>query len=267
MPGFEPRMTRAGVTRLMNKFSPVALATIALAGMSGAAHADLNAQGEVGLPLNPTAQIPQAGGFRVQGNYYDQARVLGDPLREYSLSGAIRAGRRLPLEISANVNRSEGLASNKATNFGVGAKYLFSRESDGIGFRTAAGAGYNEFDILKNYHAYIVASKYFGTITGERVPITGHLGLRYDRYEALGDKSNKASIYAGAEVPLTRTGQFQVLGEIGTKVISRGASPYSLGVRFRPAQQPFGATVGIQRQGVLDSKGRLFVQLGYTFGR
>lgn len=251
----------------MNKFSPVALATIALAGMSGAAHADLNAQGEVGLPLNPTAQIPQAGGFRIQGNYYDQARVLGDPLREYSLSAAIRAGQTLPLEISANINRSDGLASNKDTKFGFGAKYLFSRENSPVGFRTAAGVGYNEFDILKNYHAYVVASKYFGTITGERVPITGHLGLRYDRYEALGVKSDKASIYAGAEVPLTRTGEFQVLGEIQSKVASGGSAPYSIGVRYRPAQRPFGATVGLQRQGVLDSKGRLFVQLGYTFGR
>jgi hypothetical protein len=251
-------------TRMKN-ISKVALATIALAGMSGAAHADLNAQGEVGLPLNPTAQIPQTGGFRLQGNYYDN-QFGGDKISLYSLSGAIRAGATTPLEISANVNRSNGGASSKDTKFGLGAKYLFSREGDAIGVRTAAGIGYNEFDILKNYHAYVVASKYFGTVTGERVPITGHLGLRYDRYQALGITSNRPSIYAGAEVPLTRSGEFQVLGEIGSKVVSGGGSPYSLGVRFRPKQQPFGATVGIQRTGVFDSKGRIFAQVGYTFG-
>ncbi len=244
----------------------VALATIALAGMSGAAHADLNQNGEVGLPLNPTAQIPQTGGFRLQGNYYDVARILGDPLRVYSLSGAIRAGATTPLEISGAINRSDGSAATKDTNFSLGAKYLFSREADPIGVRTAAGIGYNEFDIVKNYHAYIVATKYFGEVTGERVPITGHLGLRYDRFQSSGVTSNRPSIYAGAEVPLTRTGEFQALGEIGSKVVSGGGSPYSIGVRFRPRQQPFGATIGLQNQGVLDSKGRLFAQVGYTFG-
>jgi len=250
----------------------VALATIALAGMSGAAKADLNQVGEVGLPLNPTAQLPQAGGFRIQGNYYDQGRILGDPLKNYSIGAAIRAGQTLPLEISGNVNRSQGRASNKKTDFGVGAKYLFSRENDAIGIRTAAGIGYDQTDggfiagNLKNYHAYLVASKSLGDLTQGRVPITGHLGLRYDRYQASGAKSNTASIYAGAEVPITSTGTFQALGEIGTKVVKGGGSPYSAGIRFRPKQQPFGATVGIQRQGIFDSKSRIFVQIGYTFG-
>lgn len=252
----------------MKNVCKVAVATIALAGMSGAAHADLNAQGEVGLPLNPTAQIPQAGGFRLQGNYYDN-QFAGDKISLYSLSGAIRAGQTTPLEISANVNRSNGNASQKSTNFGVGAKYLFSRETDPLGVRTAAGIGYNEFDILKNYHAYLVASKSFGNVVpgAGAASITGHLGVRYDRYQALGITSNRPSIYAGAEVPLTRTGEFQVLGEIGSKVVSGGGSPYSIGVRFRPRQQPFGATVGLQRLGTFDSKGRLFAQVGYTFGR
>jgi len=250
----------------------VALATIALAGMSGAAKADLNQVGEVGLPLNPTAQIPQAGGFRIQGNYYDQGRILGDSLKNYSLGAAIRAGQTLPLEISGNVNRSQGTASNKKTDFGVGAKYLFSRENDAIGIRTAAGIGYDQTDggliagNLKNYHAYLVASKSLGELTQGRVPITGHLGLRYDRYQASGAKSNTASIYAGAEVPITPSGTFQAIGEIGTKVVKGGGAVYSAGVRFRPNQQPFGATVGIQRQGIFSNKSRIFVQIGYTFG-
>lgn len=250
----------------------VALATLALAGMSGAARADLNQVGEVGLPLNPTAQLPQPGGFRIQGNYYDQGRILGDSLKNYSIGAAIRAGQTLPLEISGNVNRSQGTASNKKTDFGVGAKYLFSREDDAIGIRTAAGIGYDQTDgglivgNLKNYHAYIVASKSLGDLTQGRVPITGHLGLRYDRYDASGTKSNTASIYAGAEVPITSSGTFQAVGEIGSKVVKGGGAVYSAGLRFRPKQQPFGATVGIQRQGVFGNKSRVFVQIGYTFG-
>ncbi len=42
--------------KIMNS---VALATVALAALAGSAHADLNISGAVGLPLNPTAQIPQ----------------------------------------------------------------------------------------------------------------------------------------------------------------------------------------------------------------
>ncbi len=251
----------------------VALATIALAGMSGAAHADLNQVGEVGLPLNPTAQIPQAGGFRLQGNYYDAGRAFGGTIREYSVGGAIRAGQKLPLEVSGNINYSNGAGSNKKTLFGIGAKYLFSRENDPIGVRLAVGAGYGETDggfllgNLRNYHAYAVATKSLGQLTQGRVPITGHLGLRYDNYKASGfNGTNRASVYLGAEVPVTPTGEVQVLGEIGTKVIKGGGSPYSAGLRYRPTQQPFGATIGIQRQGVLDNKGRIFIQIGYTFG-
>ncbi len=209
---------------------------------------------------------PSEIGLGKRESVADVARVLGDPLRVYSLSGALRAGATTPLEISGAINRSDGAAANKGTNFSLGAKYLFSREADAIGVRTAAGIGYSEFDVVRNYHVYAVATKYFGTVTGERVPITGHLGVRYDRFEAFGVNSNRPSIYAGAEVPLTRTGEFQVLGEFGTKVVSGGASPYSIGVRFRPRQQPFGATIGLQRQGILDSSGRLFAQVGYTFG-
>ncbi len=66
---------------------------------------------------------------------------------------------------------------------------------------------------------------------------------------------------------MTRTGDVQVIGEIGTKVVDEGGSPYSLGLRYRAAQQPFGATIGIQRLGFASNNSRIFAQIGYTFGR
>ncbi len=243
----------------------VALATLVLAGMSGAAHADLNYNGEVGLPLNPTAQIPQEGGFRLQGNYYD----LGNSVNFYSVGGAIRASKTAPIEINGAVNYVDGGGSNDV-RFSVGAKYLFSKESDKAGVRLAAGAGYSEYSIsgtaLKNTRAYLVASKSFGNPVEGRSSITGHLGVRYDHYE-FGGNSDKGSVYAGVEIPVTPTGEVQLLGEVGSKVADGGDVPYSVGLRYRPAQKPFGATVGIQRAGITSNDPKVFVQLGYTFGK
>jgi len=237
----------------------VALATLAIAGMSGAAHADLNYNGEVGLPINPTAQVPSTtGGFRLQGNYYD---LGGADL--YSLGGAVRASKTAPIEINGAVNYVDGGGDD--VRFSVGAKYLFSRESDPAGVRLAVGAGYSELSSLKNTRAYAVASKSFGNPVDGRVSATGHLGVRYDHYN-VGD-SDKASVFVGAEVPVTPKGDIQILGEAGTKVIDGGDFPYSLGLRYRASQQPFGATIGVQRLGITgNNNARLFVQLGYTFG-
>ena len=251
----------------MKSIFKVALATIALAGTSGAAHADLNYNGEVGLPLNPTAQVPSTtGGFRLQGNYYD----LGNSSRIYSVGGAARVSATSPIEVNGAVNYLD--ANSGDIGFSVGAKYLFSRESDPVGVRLAAGVGYsqlrNDAADLKNARAYLVATKSFGNVVEGRANITGHLGIRYDHYDASGGggNSSKASVYAGAEVPVTRDGSFQVLGEIGTKFIDGGDFPYSVGVRYRPVQGPFGATVGVQRIGFANNDPKLFVQLGYTFG-
>lgn len=244
----------------MKSMFKVALATLALAGMSGAAHADLNYNGEVGLPINPTAQIPQTGGFRLQGNYYD----LGGSTNLYSLGGAIRASATSPLEVNGAVNYVDGNGGGSDTRFSIGAKYLFSRETGPAGVRLAAGVGYSELSDAKNTRVYVVGSKSFGNPVEGRVSATGHLGLRYDRYRGAG---GRASVFVGAEVPVTRTGEFQVVGEFGTKVVDGGNSPYSLGLRYRPTQQPFGATIGIQRLGFSSDNARIFAQVGYTFGK
>lgn len=246
--------------RLFVKLVPACtVAALALSGLATSAHADLTVNGEVGLPLNPTAQVPEQKGVRLQGNYYD-----ADGGKLYTLAGAARVGTS-PLEVSAAYHHPTG-DGDPDDGFGVGVKYLFSRESDPAGVRLAVGAGYTKIDDLKNTRAYLVASKSLSAISEGKAPITGHLGLRYDHYKNVGS-SSKASVFAGVEVPLTSSGEFQAVGEIGTKIADGAKIPYSASLRYRPASQPFGVSLGIQQQGVFSDKGRFFAQIGYTFGK
>lgn len=244
----------------MRKYSiAAAVAALALTGLAGSARADLTVTGEVGLPLNPTAQIPEGKGIRLQGNYFDST---GGEL--YGLVAAGRAGTA-PVEINGGYLRASG-GGDSTNGFTIGAKYLISKETDPAGVRLAAGVGYYKLDELKNTRAYFVASKYFGELIEGKAPITGHLGLRYDNFKGFGNSSNKASVYAGVEVPVTPDGQFQFVGELATKTVDGGGTPYSASLRYRPQAQPFGASLGIARNGAFDNKGRFFAQIGYTFG-
>ena len=230
----------------------VAVATVALAALAGSAHADLNLNGAVGLPLNPTAQIPAQGGARIQGNYYD----LGNSTSYYGLFGAVRVGEKI--EVNGGINKTE----NYKSGFALGAKYLISRENDPAGVRLAVGGGYNRA-FLKNTNGYLVASKYLGDVTAGRTPITGHLGLRYDNFDGGGASSDKFSIFAGAEVPISQNG-LTAVGEVGSKIADGGGTPYSISVRYRRDAQPFGASIGLSQTGIGDGT-RLFAQIGYTF--
>lgn len=237
----------------MKMFHHVAIATVALAAMAGSAHADLNISGAVGLPLNPTAQIPAEGGARIQANYYD----FGGSAEEYGLFAAARVGDNI--EVNGGINKLDTYRSG----FAIGAKYLFSRESDPAGVRFAVGAGYDRA-LLKNTNVYAVASKSLGQISEDRAPITGHLGVRYDNFDAFGGNSDKVSVFAGVEVPVTPKGDLQFVGEIGSKIANGGDTPYSAGIRYRPEGRPFGASVGIAQYG-LTNNARLYAQVGYTF--
>lgn len=255
-------------------------ATAALSAAGGTAHADLNVFGEVGLPQNPTAQIPEQGGARVQANYYKLYDVNSGGLsadgKLYSIVGAFRAGDNV--EVSGGIHRLKsnfnflGTSSdNSDTGFSLGAKYLFTRESDPAKVRLAVGAGLFDIDQVKGQHVYGVASKSLNNPVDGKLPITGHLGIRYDRFDpSNASTSDKFSAFVGAEVPLTANGQFQVVGEAGTKQVDGGKAPYSLALRYRPVQKPLGITAGIARSGVFnnfgDSDPQLFVQVGYTFG-
>jgi hypothetical protein len=72
------------------------------------------------------------------------------------------------------------------------------------------------------------------------------------------------SLYGGVEVPITRRADVSFVGELQSKNIDGGGTPYSASIRYRPQNQPFGASIGLQRQGLGDTG--LFLQLGYTFG-
>jgi len=277
------RYTIASEETDMNKTFKAAIAAAALIGAASGARADLTIGGAVGLPLNPTAQIPEKGGVRLQANYYDQGDVKGGGATLGTKNYGIFAAGRVAdnIEISGGFEQAKYDASGfvlpdeKESGFALGAKYLFTKESDPAGVRIAAGVGYNKVQ-LRDTFAYVVASKYLGDVTEGKVPITGHLGLRYDRFKnsflanqfgVAATSENKVSVYAGVEVPFSNG--FAAVGEVQSKRIDGGDMPYSVSVRYRPKGSPVGGSIGWQRAGVgfggVDPKGGLFAQLGYTF--
>ena len=237
--------------------STLAIATVAAvaASVTGVAHADSTINGAIGLPLNPTAQIPAKGAIRLQADYFDF-----DGGSVYGLHAAGRAADRL--EINGGIERADASGSGgNETGIAIGAKYLISRESEKPGVRLAAGVGYSKV-LLKNTYGYFVASKYLGQLREGRTPITGHLGLRYDHFSDFND-SNKVSVYGGLEVPFTQKGDVAFVGELQSKNIDGGDTPYSASLRYRPVGQPYSASIGFQQIGFAGSG--FFVQGGYTF--
>lgn len=243
---------------------------------------ELTISGAVGLPLNPTAQIPAKGQWRVQGSYYDLGSLNTSIPSSYSQKtyGVYAAGRvgNLPLEINIGVSKlnesDSGYPSTdplglNGTGFSVGAKYQMWRSDDGTGM-ASIGVGYDQ-NLYKNLYAYIVGSKAF---TDRH--IVGHLGLRYDHYNIDSISSSMPSVYVGAEVPLDQDGRFAVVGELQSKNAKSGLAydsygtkiPYSLSLRMA-SENGITASIGIQRQGALseflDDSSGLFVQIGKNF--
>lgn len=258
-------------------------------------HNGLNINGEVGLPLNPTADIPGTSGVRVQANYFDGPRInIPGGSVDTKYYGIFAAGRTgdVPLEISGGVAKFDvdsdlGLGAGvdnaiedalDKTGLVIGAKYqLRGSGEDGRGVRVAVGAGYNRA-LVKNVHAYLVASKAFGV--GRR-SINAHAGVRYDRFKydfggGLDASSSKVSAFIGAEVPLDRQGRFNLVGEYGTRTADEddflSAAPYSLSLRYQNGKG-FAINGGIARigllsksSGFLDADGsRFFISAGQTF--
>lgn len=247
------------------------------------AHTSLNINGAVGLPLNPTAQIPEKGKAIVQANYYKLFQGNGGNTKLYGIYATARAGEA-PLEISIgaekmSANGNAGFPGSPGsavqfedaldkTGFTIGAKYLFSAEDgnpDDVKF--AIGAGYSRA-LYKNTNVYAVATKAFPA--GTRV-VTGHLGVRYDKFSVLNDSSSKVSAFVGAEVPIDKQGHFNLVGEIGTKNADEslgGSAPFSVSLRFQN-ESGFTASAGLMRQGVLSNFANddtnLFFQLGKSF--
>lgn len=241
---------------------------------------ELTISGAVGMPLNPTAQIPDKGQWRVQGSYYDLGG-LDTPGTSYSQKtyGVYAAGRlgNLPVEVNVgiskfNVSDSGYVPSDPlnlgGTGFSIGAKYQVWRSEDGSGM-ASIGIGYDK-NLYDNLYAYVVASKAF---TNRH--IVGHIGLRYDHYKIGTESSSQPSVYVGAEVPLDKDGRFALVGELQSKnALDTGFSsfgsqmPYSLSLRMA-SENGFSASIGIQRQGALseflDDSSGLFFQLGKNF--
>ena len=266
------------------------------AGYTTQGHNGLNIHGAVGLPLNPTAIIPNQGSVRVQANYYDGPQVNNPGLdidtKYYGLFAAGRVGEA-PLEISGGIAKldvgadvnifgppidnfiEDAIEENDKTGLVLGVKYqLRGLADDPDGVRLAVGATYNRA-LLRNVNAYFVASKAFGV--GSRA-VTAHLGVRYDRFRLQNsgsESSSKFSVFTGAEVPLDRQGRFAIVGEIGTKIADEellGEFPYSLSLRYQNANG-FAISGGVQRIGLFADDGggldidssRFFVTAGKTF--
>lgn len=243
----------------------------------------LTINGAMGLPLNPTANMPAQGTARVQGNYYKL--WSNDTLAEadsklYGIYVATALSDRI--EVHAGFEKqdvsADGLGSNSIEEIGgsgaaFGVKYLLNKPSSARDARLAIGAGYSKA-LYKNTYAYLVASKGFGA--RNRI-IQGHIGVRYDRFEVddtpLTDKasSSQFSGFIGAEIPIDERGRFSLVGELQTKNAKDelgGAMPYSVSLRYQNGDG-LSASFGMMRQGVLsefvtEDRG-LFAQVGKTF--
>jgi len=236
---------------------------------------ELTISGAVGMPLNPTAQIPDKGNWRVQGSYYDLGSLASNNYSQKTY-GVYAAGRlgNLPVEVNVGVSKfnTSGTIPDplaiSGTGFSIGAKYQVWRSEDGTGM-ASMGIGYDK-NLYDNLYAYLVASKAFTSRN-----IVGHIGLRYDHYKIDGVSSSQPSVYVGAEVPLDKDGRFALVGELQSKNAGDtgydsygSAMPYSLSLRMA-SENGFSASIGIQRQGVLskflDDSSGLFVQVGKNF--
>ena len=273
-------------------------------------HNGLSLSGAVGMPLNPTANIPNRDSYRVQADYFDLGDInvendfdgfdsdqkIGEA-KFYGVHAATSLGSRFELSGGIDALRLRGerdLGFDNDTfkfdeldgvGFSVGGKYQAYRSDNGDTL-VAVGAGYSK-SLFRNFNAYAVGTKAIGL--GNR-NVTAHLGVRYDRFKIEGldeydsgqvsfeDDSSKVSVFAGAEVPLDRSGRFAFVGEIGTKnasnfnvgdfdfggneVFVEPKFPYSASVRY--ARNGLAASVGVARQGVTGDSG-LFAQIGKTF--
>ena len=251
--------------KLSLKLATLGVALGAGMALGGAAQADLTRSGAVGLPLNPTAQMPDKGSVRAQVNFSNLGNVSGGSLNFGGIYAAGRLGDRL--EVSGGLERLDGdkfLNPLDETNVALGAKYLLKPGgTDGVA--VAAGVGYSRA-LLRNKHAYVVASKPFSSLSkGGRPAATGHLGVRYDDYRLLSSNSGKASLYGGVEIPLDARGRLSAVGELQSKTSEFNTSryPYSLGAQYK-AGGGFSARAGYMREGITGDSG-FYAQVGKTF--
>jgi len=246
----------------------VAVAVAVLAGSAGVAKADLTLDGQTGLFINPTAEVAAKGSPEIQANY-QRLSTLNTHFNTYGIGGAIGVADKL--ELSGNYNRTsvEGYHDN---SWRVGAKYQLLQRAE-KGFDLAVGGNFGNEGLVEaeidHYNVYVAGTKAFNS-SSTRAPIEGTLGLRWDRFSAYGNNESKFSVYAGANVPLNRTGEFSLVGEVGSKIIDGGETPYSIGLRYHPSNSGFTVGAGLGRPTLLNSAfggTSWFAQVGYQFGK
>lgn len=245
----------------------VAVAAAVLAGSAGVAKADLTLDGQTGLFANPTAEIVQKDAPEVALNF-NRLSANGQHANGLGVGFAFQPTDKLELNAGFTRLSADGI---HITDSRFGLKYQFINNTD-KGLDVAAGVNYgNSVGALDQITLFAAATKGFNVSSNRS--IKGTLGLRWDRFSAPGFSTSKASVYAGADVPLTE--KLSVIGEFGTEVVDQGSSTYAIGVRYHPNSSGFSAAIGYGRlanSGYLayvpsgDSFNNLFAQVGYSFG-
>jgi len=253
----------------------LAVATVAMIGTAGAAKAAVTLDGQTGLFINPTAEVVRQGNGEIQGNY-QHTSIPDDSLKNYGIGGAYGVADKL--ELSANYAHLSAY-DESANQWRVGAKYQLFNQRD-KGFALAVGGNYSNIsgsladdffgDNFKHENLYVAATKGFG-YSESRAPIQATLGLRWDHYSAAGESDSKASVYAGAEVPLSSDGQFSLVGEVGSKMEDGLETPYAIGLRYHPKSSQFSVGAGFGRptffSQIPGAGTTVFAQVGYNFGK
>jgi hypothetical protein len=245
----------------------LAVAAVAMIGTAGAARADLTLDGQTGLFSNPTAEIVQKGAPEISGNYIHYSDS-GYHENSYGIHGAIQAADKL--ELSAGYQHYSDNEDYSENDWHIGGKYqLLSQQEKG--FDLAVGADYlrynGDYDNDGNYYtAYLAATKAF--TNGNRAAVKGTLGLRWDKDDPNDfPSSSKASVYAGVEVPVTRTGQVRLIGELGSKRYDDSDAVWDIGVRYHPQGSGLSLGAGFGNPWGWEDGTTWFAQVGYTFGK
>lgn len=238
---------------MKDTWKKVAVAAVALAGTAGVSNA-ASLDGPTGLFLNPTAGVAEKSTADV-GVDYLQYSNSGVRLNRIGVSGAFGVADKV--EVSGGYHRYSKDA--RYNEWGVGAKYQFLNRPE-KGLSVAAGANYLKTTNGGGHSTdvYVVATQAFSN-SADRAPIAGNLGVRYNDYSG-GSGGDKVDVFAGVVVPITRTGELSLIGELGSKRHTWGESEYALGLHYRPAGASYNVSAGIARHIKV-------VQVGYVFGK
>lgn len=228
----------------------IAVAVAVLGSSAGAAKA-ASLNGPTGVFLNPTAGIAKKGAPDVAVDYLRYSKD-GVRLNRVGVAGVV--GITEKAEISGSFHRYSGDA--KFNEWTVGAKYqVLSKQS---GLAVAVGADYLKATNGGDHRtdAYVVATQPIKT-SANRAPIVGSLGLRYNDY---GNGGDKADVFGSLIIPITRSGELNLCGELGSKRSATGESEYALGLHYAPKGASYTVAAGVARD-------IFVVQVGYQFGK